>query len=185
MLVKVRAAGSGAGLAAEERGAVWGCSRCRRAQQGRHRPLPLGAAAHRPVAPPALPQVHAPPGPARTEVMQIAEIFRAHAVDLSERTLTLQTTGDVGKVRRGCLVEHEGVARWRGGVGAVRWHACPLARSPTKPHQPPSPTASQPEQMEAFKKSLAKFGVVELVRTGRISLKRGGRVFEGGAWAQR
>lgn len=46
-----------------------------------------------------LPQVHAPPGPTRTEVMQIAEIFRAHAVDTSERTLTLQTTGDVGKVR--------------------------------------------------------------------------------------
>lgn len=45
------------------------------------------------------PQVHAPPGPTRTEVMQIAEIFRAHAVDTSERTLTLQTTGDVGKVR--------------------------------------------------------------------------------------
>ena len=43
-------------------------------------------------------QVHAPPGPARTEVTQIAEIFRAHAVDVSERTLTLQTTGDVGKV---------------------------------------------------------------------------------------
>ena len=46
------------------------------------------------------PQVHAPPGPTRTEVMQIAEIFRAHAVDTSERTLTLQTTGDVGKVRQ-------------------------------------------------------------------------------------
>lgn len=54
-----------------------------------------------PTAPPnhAAPQVHAPPGPTRTEVMQIAEIFRAHAVDTSERSLTLQTTGDVGKVR--------------------------------------------------------------------------------------
>jgi acetolactate synthase-1/3 small subunit len=81
-------------------------------------------------------KVHAPPGPTRTEVMQIAEIFRAHAVDTSERTLTLQTTGDVGKI-------------------------------------------------EAFKKSLSKFGLIELVRTGRISLKRGERVFDTGAWMPR
>ena len=39
--------------------------------------------------------------------------------------------------------------------------------------------------MEAFKKSLAKFGIVELVRTGRISLKRGERVFDTGAWVRR
>lgn len=39
--------------------------------------------------------------------------------------------------------------------------------------------------MEAFKKSLAKFGIVELVRTGRISLKRGGRIFDSSAWAAR
>ena len=43
-------------------------------------------------------QVQAPPGPTRTEVTQIADIFRAHAVDVSDRTLTLQVTGDVGKV---------------------------------------------------------------------------------------
>lgn len=46
-----------------------------------------------------LTQVHAPPGPTRTEVTQIADIFRAHAVDCSDRTMTLQVTGDVGKVR--------------------------------------------------------------------------------------
>lgn len=50
---------------------------------------------------PACLQVNAPPGPARTEVMQIADIFRAHAVDCSDVTTTLQVTGDVGKVRRG------------------------------------------------------------------------------------
>ena len=43
-------------------------------------------------------KVAAPPGPTRTEVTQIADIFRAHAVDVSEETLTLQVTGDVGKV---------------------------------------------------------------------------------------
>ena len=44
--------------------------------------------------------------------------------------------------------------------------------------------------MEAFKKVLAKFGIVELVRTGRISLKRGDRMFDmggsgGGSWGSR
>lgn len=40
-------------------------------------------------------------------------------------------------------------------------------------------------QIEAFKKSLSKFGLIELVRTGRISLKRGERVFDTGAWVPR
>jgi hypothetical protein len=39
--------------------------------------------------------------------------------------------------------------------------------------------------MEAFKKTMSKFGIVELVRTGRISLKRGERMFDTGAWNQR
>jgi acetolactate synthase-1/3 small subunit len=80
-------------------------------------------------------KVHAPPGPTRTEVTQIADIFRAHAVDCSDRTMTLQVTGDVGK-------------------------------------------------MEAFRRVMAKFGVAELVRTGRISLKRGERMFDTGAWGR-
>ncbi|KAL4421974.1 hypothetical protein ABPG77_010997 [Micractinium sp. CCAP 211/92] len=81
-------------------------------------------------------KVHAPPGPTRTEVTQIADIFRAHAVDVSDRRLTLQVTGDVGK-------------------------------------------------MEALRRALAKFGIVELVRTGRISLKRGDRMFDTGSWNPR
>ncbi|PSC73807.1 acetolactate synthase small subunit chloroplastic-like [Micractinium conductrix] len=81
-------------------------------------------------------KVQAPPGPTRTEVTQIADIFRAHAVDVSDRTLTLQVTGDVGK-------------------------------------------------MEAFKKVMTKFGIAELVRTGRISLKRGERMFDTGSWQPR
>ncbi len=42
-------------------------------------------------------KLRAPPGPARTEVMQLAEIFRARVVDVSERCLTLAVTGDAGK----------------------------------------------------------------------------------------
>jgi acetolactate synthase small subunit len=38
--------------------------------------------------------------------------------------------------------------------------------------------------MEALRRVLAKFGVVELVRTGRISLKRGERMFDTGAWGR-
>jgi acetolactate synthase I/III small subunit len=74
-------------------------------------------------------KLYAPPGPARTEVMQIAEIFRAHAVDVSDKGLVLSVTGDPGKV-------------------------------------------------VAFQKVLTKFGIVELVRTGRIALKRGEQLFD-------
>lgn len=34
----------------------------------------------------------------RAEIMQIAEIFRAKVIDVSERTLTVEVTGTVGKV---------------------------------------------------------------------------------------
>ena len=60
----------------------------------------------------------------------------------------------------------------RSGSPSPTARACPIAR----------PAAAQ---MEAFRRVLAKFGVVELVRTGRISLKRGDRMFDTGAWSQR
>lgn len=41
------------------------------------------------------------------------------------------------------------------------------------------------QQMEAFKKVMTKFGIAELVRTGRISLKRGERMFDTGSWQPR
>ena len=44
-------------------------------------------------------KVRAPPGPARTEVMQLSDVFRARVVDVSERSITLCATGDIGKVR--------------------------------------------------------------------------------------
>src|SRR5687767_7273054 len=43
-------------------------------------------------------KLRAPPGPARTEVLQLAQIFRARVTDVSEATLTLCVTGDPGKV---------------------------------------------------------------------------------------
>lgn len=43
-------------------------------------------------------KLRAPPGPARTEVLQLSQIFRARVVDVSDRTLTLCVSGDPGKV---------------------------------------------------------------------------------------
>eukprot|EP00884_Botryococcus_braunii_P000807 jgi/Botrbrau1/10727/Bobra.357_1s0028.1 len=42
-------------------------------------------------------KISAAAGPDRTEVMQIADIFRARVVDVSERSITLCVTGDPGK----------------------------------------------------------------------------------------
>ena len=44
-------------------------------------------------------KIRAPPGPTRTEVMQLIDIFRARVVDVSDRSLTIAVTGDSGKVR--------------------------------------------------------------------------------------
>ncbi|EFJ50333.1 hypothetical protein VOLCADRAFT_73781 [Volvox carteri f. nagariensis] len=38
------------------------------------------------------------PGPARAEVLQLAQIFRARVVDVSDNTLSLSVTGDPGKL---------------------------------------------------------------------------------------
>ncbi len=46
-------------------------------------------------------KIRAPPGPTRTEVMQLIDIFRARVVDVSDRSLTIAVTGDAGKV--GCI----------------------------------------------------------------------------------
>jgi acetolactate synthase small subunit len=43
-------------------------------------------------------KLQAPPGPTRTEVLQIAQIFRARVNDVSDNTLTLCVSGDPGKV---------------------------------------------------------------------------------------
>ncbi|KAF5829413.1 small subunit of acetolactate synthase-domain-containing protein [Dunaliella salina] len=42
-------------------------------------------------------KLRAPPGPDRTEVLQLAQIFRARVVDVSDRSLTLVVSGDPGK----------------------------------------------------------------------------------------
>lgn len=59
----------------------------------------------------------------RTEVLEIATIFRAKVVDLAQNSLTLEVTGDPGK-------------------------------------------------MAAIEQLLAKFGLIEVARTGKISLVR-------------
>jgi acetolactate synthase-1/3 small subunit len=74
-------------------------------------------------------KLRAPAGPARTEVLQLAEIFRARVVDVSERGITLCVSGDPGKT-------------------------------------------------VAMQRVLSKFGVMEVCRTGRISLKRGAALLE-------
>ena len=43
-------------------------------------------------------RLRAAAGPARTELLQLADIFRAKVVDVSERSTTLQLVGDPGKV---------------------------------------------------------------------------------------
>jgi hypothetical protein len=60
-------------------------------------------------------KLRAPPGPARTEVLQLAQIFRARVVDVAERTLTLCVSGDPGKVCGG--------GRLGGWVSAVMYAA--------------------------------------------------------------
>lgn len=47
-------------------------------------------------------KVRVPPGPARAEVMQLVDIFRARVVDVSEKTITLAVTGDAGKASPSC-----------------------------------------------------------------------------------
>jgi acetolactate synthase-1/3 small subunit len=46
----------------------------------------------------ALIKVTAEPGISRSDVMQIASIFRAQIVDVGSKTLVLQVTGDPGKI---------------------------------------------------------------------------------------
>ncbi|NPV30368.1 MAG: acetolactate synthase small subunit [Firmicutes bacterium] len=68
-------------------------------------------------------KVNAEP-PVRGEIMQIVDIFRARIVDIGQRTLIIECTGDEGKIR-------------------------------------------------AIEKSLKPFGILELVRTGKIAMVRG------------
>jgi acetolactate synthase-1/3 small subunit len=57
------------------------------------------------------------------------------------------------------------------------WLRCPLA-APQHHHRLPACL-----QLAAFEKVLTRFGIVELVRTGRIALKRGEQLFaSGGQW---
>jgi acetolactate synthase-1/3 small subunit len=59
----------------------------------------------------------------RTEILEIIEVFRAKVIDLAEQTLTIEVTGDPGK-------------------------------------------------MVAIEQMLYKFGILEIVRTGKVALVR-------------
>lgn len=72
----------------------------------------------------ALIKVNAEPGKKRSEVMQIADIFRAKIIDVGQETIVLEITGDTGKIR-------------------------------------------------AIEELLAPYGILELVRTGKVALQRG------------
>jgi len=76
-----------------------------------------------------LAKLRVPAGAARTELLQLANIFRARVVDVSDRTLCFALSGDAGKIA-------------------------------------------------AFQKILSKFGIFELLRTGRVALKRGESLLE-------
>lgn len=43
-------------------------------------------------------KIRAPAGPARTEVLQLANIFRSRVIDISDPSLTVAVSGDPGKV---------------------------------------------------------------------------------------
>jgi acetolactate synthase-1/3 small subunit len=72
----------------------------------------------------AMIKVRAEPGTARSEIMQIAGIFRAKIIDVGSETLVVEVTGDSGKIA-------------------------------------------------AIEDLLRPYGILELVRTGKIALQRG------------
>ncbi len=79
----------------------------------------------------ALIKVNAEPGRKRSEVMQIADIFRAKIIDVGQETLVLEITGDMGKIH-------------------------------------------------AIEDLLGPYGIIELVRTGKIALQRGAAIISPG-----
>ncbi len=73
----------------------------------------------------ALIKVKAEPGDDRSEVMQVAGIFRAKVIDVGSDSLMIEITGDSGKIA-------------------------------------------------AMENLLSPYGIIEMVRTGKIALQRGG-----------
>ena len=74
-------------------------------------------------------KVRAPAGSPRTEVLELAGVYRAGVVDISETTVTLSVAGDRGKI-------------------------------------------------SSLERMLSKFGIVQLARAGKVSLKRGSALDE-------
>ena len=76
-------------------------------------------------------KLRVPPGPARAEVMQLVDVFRARVVDVSEKTLTVAVTGDAGKVSSCSLHISDVFKRVRGneweGLKMHVWSVCGVA----------------------------------------------------------
>ncbi|HOJ95502.1 MAG TPA: acetolactate synthase small subunit [Methanospirillum sp.] len=79
----------------------------------------------------AMIKVRAEPGTARSEIMQIAGIFRAKIIDVGSETLVIEVTGDSGKIA-------------------------------------------------AIEDLVRPYGILELVRTGKIALQRGSATVSSG-----
>ena len=84
----------------------------------------------------------------------MAQIFRGRVVDVSDTTLTLCVSGDNGKVS----------SLWSAGRGVTAW----------LPEEMLTPNLIWCMQCLAAEKVMSKFGILEVARTGRICLKRGG-----------
>jgi hypothetical protein len=103
-------------------------------------------------------KLRAPPGPARTEVLQLAQIFRARVVDVAERTLTLCVSGDPGKVR--------GVTRGR----ACRWEYPCVQRPGLDPRRVASEQSPPKERLGSRRELQMAISQKELCAAAGVSV---------------
>lgn len=67
-------------------------------------------------------KLKAPAGPARAEVMQLLQVFRARCVDISDQSVTVCCSGDAGKVMH-CSIAN--LPFWSSHNGLLRRLATP------------------------------------------------------------
>ena len=156
-------------------------------------------------------KVRAPPGQARTEILQLVDIFRSRVVDVGDASLTICATGDAGRVSS-CLsrlqpvqvkeltlegtqpqaaacTEAAAVVDHCAAAAAAllqREESAPAPRVDSDHYYSPCSSCSVPAAVQtyAFQRALAKYGIIELARTGKICLKRGEELLEMGGWGE-